>query len=74
MPSLNGKLIRAHCTVAGQKPVAHKIAATVRALGLARLDMKYSAGALAHDIVMRSIELYGTLVIPRVRALPGGEQ
>ena len=37
-------------------------------------DMKYSAGALARDIMMRSIELYGTLVIPRVRALPGGEQ
>jgi hypothetical protein len=29
--------------------------------------MKYSAGTLAHDKLMRSIELYGREVIPRVR-------
>jgi probable LLM family oxidoreductase len=49
--------------------VATKIAATVRALGLARFDMKYSNGALPHDALMASIELYGTQVLPRVRAL-----
>jgi probable LLM family oxidoreductase len=49
--------------------VATKIAATVRALGLARFDMKYSNGALPHDALMTSIELYGTRVMPRVREL-----
>ncbi|MEP6779607.1 MAG: LLM class flavin-dependent oxidoreductase [Gemmatimonadaceae bacterium] len=49
--------------------VAKKIAATVQALGLARFDMKYSSGPLAHDRMMRSIELYGREVIPRVREL-----
>ena len=34
-----------------------------------RFDMKYSAGTLAHDKLMRSIELYGREVIPRVREL-----
>jgi probable LLM family oxidoreductase len=49
--------------------VARKIADTVRALGVSRFDMKYSAGTLAHPILMRSIALYGREVIPRVRAL-----
>jgi hypothetical protein len=31
--------------------------------------MKYSAGALSHEAMMRSIELYGREVIPRVREL-----
>ena len=49
--------------------VADKIAETVRTLGLARFDLKYSAGQLPHDLMMRSIELYGTRVLPRVREL-----
>jgi probable LLM family oxidoreductase len=49
--------------------VARKIAATAGALGLARFDLKYSAGTLAHDRLLRCIELYGREVIPRVRAL-----
>jgi hypothetical protein len=49
------------------------IAATVRTLGLSRFDMKYSAGTLPHSSLMRSIELYGTEVIPRVRALLAAE-
>lgn len=52
--------------------VARKIAHTAGALGLARFDMKYSAGALAHDKMMRCIELYGTKVIPLVREIMGG--
>jgi probable LLM family oxidoreductase len=55
--------------VGAPETVAARIAATVRALGLARFDMKYSAGALDHDALMRSIELYGHQVIPQVRAL-----
>jgi probable LLM family oxidoreductase len=49
--------------------VARKIAATVRHLGLSRFDLKYSAGTLGHESMMRSIDLYGTEVIPKVRAL-----
>ena len=49
--------------------VAKKIAATVQGLGVQRFDMKYSAGTLSHERMMRSIELYGREVIPRVRTL-----
>ena len=47
--------------------VAAKIAETIKALKAQRFDMKYSAGALSHDRMMRCIELYGTKVIPLVR-------
>jgi alkanesulfonate monooxygenase SsuD/methylene tetrahydromethanopterin reductase-like flavin-dependent oxidoreductase (luciferase family) len=53
--------------------VAMKIAATVAALGLARFDLKYSSGTLPHDLLMKSIELYGTDVVPRVRELLASE-
>ncbi len=49
--------------------VASKIAQTVTTLGLGRFDLKYATGTLSHEAMMRSIELYGTEVIPRVRAL-----
>jgi probable LLM family oxidoreductase len=55
--------------VGSPETVARKIAATARALGISRFDMKYSAGPLAHDALLRSIELYGRVVIPRVREL-----
>lgn len=55
--------------VGSPQTVATRIAATVRALGVDRFDMKYSAGTLAHDKMMRSIELYGREVMPRVRQL-----
>ena len=54
--------------------VAKKIAATSSALGLTRFDMKYSAGTLSHEKMMRSIELYGREVIPRVRELMAAEE
>jgi probable LLM family oxidoreductase len=59
--------------VGSPETVARKIAATAKALGIARFDMKYSAGWLSHDLMMRSIELYGREVIPRVRELMGSE-
>jgi len=58
--------------VGSPETVAAKIARTVKALGLARFDMKYSNGTLSHDVLMRSIELYGTKVVPRVRELLDG--
>ena len=55
--------------VGSPETVARKIAATVKALGVQRFQMKYSAGALPHDKLMRAIELYGERVIPLVRDL-----
>ena len=48
--------------------VARKIVETVRALGASRFDLKYSSGTLPHPAMVRCIELFGTEVVPRVRA------
>ena len=53
--------------VGAPETVARKIAATVRTLGLARFDMKYSSGPMPHGAMMKSIRLYGERVIPMVR-------
>ena len=55
--------------VGSPETVAVKIANTARLLGLSRFNMKYSNGTLPHDKLMRSIELFGTKVAPRVREL-----
>jgi probable LLM family oxidoreductase len=55
--------------VGSAETVARRIATTVQALGVSRFDMKYSAGTLPHDNLMRCVELYGRDVIPRVRRL-----
>ena len=52
--------------VGSPETVARKIVATAKALGIVRFDMKYSAGTLRHDLMMRSIELYGRKVMPLV--------
>jgi probable LLM family oxidoreductase len=53
--------------VGAPETVARKIAATVKALGASRFQLKYSAGPLPHAKLMRSIELYGRKVVPLVR-------
>ena len=53
--------------VGAPETVARKIAGTAKALGVARFDLKYSAGPLSHEKMMRSIELYGREVAPLVR-------
>jgi probable LLM family oxidoreductase len=55
--------------VGSPETVARKIATTIQTLGLTRFDMKYANGPLPHKALMRSIELYGTVVAPRVREL-----
>ncbi len=55
--------------VGSPETVAKKIARTIDSLGISRFDLKYSAGALPHDKLMRSIELYGTKVVPMVREM-----
>jgi probable LLM family oxidoreductase len=57
--------------VGSPETVARKIVATVKALGASRFSMKYSAGPLSHDKMMRCIELYGRKVIPLVREMLG---
>ncbi|WFU58476.1 LLM class flavin-dependent oxidoreductase [Bradyrhizobium pachyrhizi] len=53
--------------VGAPETVARKIAATVKTLGAARFQLKYSAGPLPHEKLMKSIELYGSKVVPMVR-------
>jgi len=55
--------------VGAPETVARKIASTARALGIARFDLKYSAGGLSHEKLMHSIDLYGRHVIPLVRKI-----
>jgi len=53
--------------VGSPETVAAKIVRTVTDLGLSRFNMKYSNGTLPHDALMKSIELFGTRVVPMVR-------
>jgi probable LLM family oxidoreductase len=55
--------------VGSPETVARKIAATAKALDISRFDLKYSAGTLSHEKMMRGIELYGRKVIPLVREM-----
>ena len=53
--------------VGSPETVARKIVRMVRELEPARFQLKYSAGTLPHAVMMNSIDLYGTEVIPMVR-------
>lgn len=55
--------------VGSPETVAQKIARSVRMLGLSRFQLKYSVGALSHELRLESIRLYGEEVVPRVREL-----
>ena len=56
--------------VGSVETVAAKIARAIRVLDVGRFDMIYSAaGTVSASARMRSVELYGTQVIPRVREL-----
>jgi probable LLM family oxidoreductase len=57
--------------VGSPETVAAKIAKTARLLSLSRFNLKYSNGTLPHGKLMRSIELFATAVVPRVRQLLG---
>ncbi len=59
--------------VGSPERVAQKIAATARVLGADRFDMKFSTGTLSHAKMMRSIELYGTQVMPLVHDMLASE-
>jgi probable LLM family oxidoreductase len=55
--------------VGSPETVAAKIVQTARILGLSRFNIKYSAGTLPHATLMKSLELIGREVAPRVRDL-----
>ncbi|ANW65857.1 MULTISPECIES: LLM class flavin-dependent oxidoreductase [Mycolicibacterium] len=56
--------------VGSVETVARKIARAIGVLGVGRFDMIYSsAGTVSASARLRSVELYGTQVIPRVREL-----
>lgn len=55
--------------VGSPNTVAQRIAETIKALGIARFQLKYATGAQSHESLMRSIGLYGREVVPRVREL-----
>jgi alkanesulfonate monooxygenase SsuD/methylene tetrahydromethanopterin reductase-like flavin-dependent oxidoreductase (luciferase family) len=55
--------------VGSPETVAQKIAATARTLGIQRFDFKYASGTVPHENLMHAIELYGGVVVPRVREL-----
>ncbi|RDV46851.1 LLM class flavin-dependent oxidoreductase [Leifsonia sp. ku-ls] len=55
--------------VGSPETVAQKIAYAAKGLGASRFDIKMSNGTLPHEDLMRSIELYGTEVAPRVHEL-----
>lgn len=58
--------------VGSPETVARKIAATVKDLDLQRFELKYASGPMPHDLLMRSVELYGTRVAPMVRDMVAG--
>jgi probable LLM family oxidoreductase len=55
--------------VGSPETVAKKIAYAIQAVGAHRFDFKYANGPVPHSKLMRSIELYGTKVIPMVREM-----
>ena len=58
--------------VGSPETVARKIVLLKQNLGVDRFDLKYSSGSLPHKAMMRSIELLGTEVAPRVAKLLSG--
>lgn len=60
--------------VGSPETVARKIANTVTTLSLTRFDMKYSSATLPHELMLNSIELYGTKVAPLVREMVAAAQ
>jgi hypothetical protein len=55
--------------VGSPETVTKRIVATIIQLGPSRFDMKYSAGTLSHERLMRSIDLYASSLVPRARQL-----
>jgi alkanesulfonate monooxygenase SsuD/methylene tetrahydromethanopterin reductase-like flavin-dependent oxidoreductase (luciferase family) len=55
--------------VGSAETVAKKMAYAISSVGAQRFDLKYSTGPMPHSKLMKSIELLGSQVVPRVREL-----
>lgn len=55
--------------VGSPETVAQKIAHALKSVGAQRFDFKYANGPMPHSKLMKSIELYATKVVPRVKEL-----
>lgn len=55
--------------VGSPEKVAKKIAHAIKSVGAQRFDFKYANGPQAHSKLMKSLELYGTKVIPLVKEM-----
>jgi probable LLM family oxidoreductase len=60
--------------VGSPETVAQKIVANLAILGANRFDLKFGMPGLSQEALMKNIELYGTKVIPQVRALVAESQ
>ena len=58
--------------VGSPETVGGKIAANLPMLGASRFDLKVGMPGMSQESLMRSIELFGTSVVPRVRELLAG--
>jgi probable LLM family oxidoreductase len=57
--------------IGSPETVARKMARAIKALGVGRFDLIYTAGAQPFSARLRAVELYGTKVIPMVRDILG---
>ena len=57
--------------IGSPETVARKMARAIKALGVGRFDLIYTAGAQPISARLRAVELYGTKVIPMVRDILG---
>jgi probable LLM family oxidoreductase len=57
--------------IGSPETVARKMAQAIKALGVGRFDLIYTAGAQPISARLRAVELYGTKVIPMVRDILG---
>jgi alkanesulfonate monooxygenase SsuD/methylene tetrahydromethanopterin reductase-like flavin-dependent oxidoreductase (luciferase family) len=55
--------------VGSPETIAKKIVYALKSVGAQRFDFKYCNGPMPQKQLMRSIELYGTKVIPLVREM-----
>jgi probable LLM family oxidoreductase len=58
--------------IGSPETVARKMAQAIKALGVGRFDLIYTAGAQPISARLRAVELYGTKVIPMVRDILAG--
>jgi alkanesulfonate monooxygenase SsuD/methylene tetrahydromethanopterin reductase-like flavin-dependent oxidoreductase (luciferase family) len=58
--------------VGSPETVARKMARSIKALGVGRFNLVYTAGAQPISARLRAVELYGTKVLPMVRDILSG--